>query len=172
VDPFDREYFVREIEPLLDHPLIEFIGEIDDAKKIGFLGGAMALVFPIDWPEPFGLVMIEAMACGTPVIAWGEGSVPEVIDHGVSGMIVSSVEEAIEAVRQIPLMNRRAVRNRFEKRFTAARMAADYIRTFEAQLHSKKPESLPIVLPQASRSSDGRMQDQAIESSAPRSQPA
>ena len=172
VDPFDREYFVREIEPLLDHPLIEFIGEIDDAKKIGFLGGALALIFPIAWPEPFGLVMIEAMACGTPVIAWGEGSVPEVIDHGVSGMIVSSVEEAIEAVRQIPLMNRRAVRTRFEERFTAARMAADYIRTFEAQLHSKKPESLPIVLPQASRSSDGRMQDQAIESSAPRSHPA
>jgi glycosyltransferase involved in cell wall biosynthesis len=101
VDPFDREYFVREIEPLLDHPLIEFIGEIDDAKK-GFLGGALALLFLIAWPEPFGLVMIEAMACGTPVIAWGEGSVPEVIDHGVSGMIVSSVEEAIEAVRQIP----------------------------------------------------------------------
>jgi glycosyltransferase involved in cell wall biosynthesis len=172
VDPFDREYFVREIEPLLNHPLIEFIGEIDDAKKIDFLGGALALLFPIDWPEPFGLVMIEAMACGTPVIAWRQGSVPEVIDDGVSGMIVCSLEEAIGAVRQIPLINRRAVRDRFEKRFTAARMAADYVRTFEAQLDGRNRASLPIVLPQPSRSKDCTMQDRAIESSEHPSQSA
>lgn len=172
VDPFDREYFVREIEPLLNHPLIEFIGEIDDAKKIDFLGGALALLFPIDWPEPFGLVMIEAMACGTPVIAWGQGSVPEVIDHGVSGMIVCSLEEAIEAVRHIPLMNRRAVRDRFETRFTTARMAAEYVQTFEAQLNGRNPASLPIVLPRPSRPNDRTKLDRTLDSSEHQPQPA
>jgi glycosyltransferase involved in cell wall biosynthesis len=172
VDPFDREYFVREIEPLLNHPLIEFIGEIDDAKKIEFLGGALALMFPIDWPEPFGLVMIEAMACGTPVIAWRQGSVPEVIDHGVTGMIVSSLEEAIQAVKKIPFVNRRAVRDHFEARFTAARMAADYIQTFEAQLHGKNRASSPIVLTRPRRSNDRTMQNRTTESSEHQPQPA
>ena len=135
IDAVDREYFVREVEPLLDHPLIDFIGEIDDAQKSDFLGGALALLFPIDWPEPFGLVMIEAMAAGTPVIAWGQGSVPEVIDDGVSGVIVSSLQEAVEAIERIRIMDRRAVRKRFESRFTASRMAANYLRTFEGLIH-------------------------------------
>ena len=144
VDPADREYFAREIEPLLDHALVEFIGEIDDARKSNFLGGALALLFPIDWPEPFGLVMIEAMAAGTPVIAWRRGSVPEIIDEGVSGMIVSSLEEAVAAVRQIGRIDRRAVRESFEKRFTDSRMAADYIETFEMMLQERKQmASLP-----------------------------
>ena len=146
VDPVDRDYFKREIEPLLDHPLVEFIGEIDDAKKSDFLGQALALVFPIDWPEPFGLVMIEAMAVGTPVIAWGHGSVQEVIDHGVSGLIVTSVDEAIEAVRQVRCIDRRAARESFETRFTASRMAMDYIETFENLLQGRKgPQSLPQI---------------------------
>jgi len=137
VDPVDREYFASTIEPLLDHPLIEFIGEIDETRKRQFLGEAMALLFPIDWPEPFGLVMIEAMASGTPVIAWREGSVPEVIDHGVSGLIVSSLEEAVAAVGEIRNLDRRGVRKTFEARFTAARMAANYIETFEALLKGR-----------------------------------
>jgi len=134
VDPADRDYFVCTIQPLLDHPLVDFIGEIDDARKGDFLSGASALLFPIDWPEPFGLVMIEAMACGTPVIAWGSGSVPEVIDHGISGMIVSSLDEAVEAVGQVYRLDRGAVRDCFEMRFTASRMAADYIETFANML--------------------------------------
>jgi len=147
VDPADREYFAREIQPLLDHPLIDFIGEIDDARKNDFLGGALALLFPIDWPEPFGLVMIEAMAAGTPVIAWERGSVPEVIDDRVSGIIVSSLAEAVEAVRQIGRIDRRAVRASFEKRFTASRMAAHYIETFETLLHKRKrTTSVPRML--------------------------
>lgn len=131
VDKADQVYFQREIEPLLDHPLIEFIGEIGDADKADFLGNARALLFPIDWPEPFGLVMIEAMAAGTPVIAWGNGSVPEVIDEGRSGFIVHSLEEAVAAVDRIGAVSRRGVRDRFEARFTARRMATDYVRLYE-----------------------------------------
>ncbi len=131
IDAVDQEYFEREIRPLLDHPLVEFIGEVNEKQKEELLGGALALLFPIDWPEPFGLVMIEAMAIGTPVIAWAEGSVPEVIEHGVSGIIVSSIDEAVEAVFQIDRLDRSAVRHCFETRFTASRMAADYIETFE-----------------------------------------
>ena len=134
IDPVDREYFECEIEPLLDHPLVEFIGEIGDGEKNEFLGGALALLFPIDWPEPFGLVMIEAMATGTPVIAWRQGSVPEVITDGVSGVIVSSLQEAIAAVQQVRGMDRQGVRNSFEARFTVARMAADYCEAFEVLL--------------------------------------
>src|SRR5690606_24895159 len=100
VDPADRSYFEQKIRPLLDNPLVEYIGEIGDADKAAFLGGARALLFPIDWPEPFGLVMIEAMACGTPVIAWRCGSVPEVVEHGVTGLIVQSEAEAVSAVAQ------------------------------------------------------------------------
>jgi len=141
VDAADREYFAREIKPLLDDPLVEFIGEIDETQKNDFLGGALALLFPIDWPEPFGLVMIESMAAGTPIIAWDKGSVPEIIDEGLSGMIVSSLQEAVEAVRQIGRIDRRTVRDSFEKRFTDSRMAADYIETFETLLHEPKRTS-------------------------------
>ena len=127
IDPADRDYFERTIEPMLDHPLIEFIGEIGDVEKAAFLGNAFAMLFPIDWPEPFGLVMIEAMACGTPVIAYRRGSVPEIVDHGVTGWIVGDDAEAIAACRRASMLDRAKVRRRFEDRFTAERMVRDYV---------------------------------------------
>ena len=131
VDPVDRDYFRREIEPLLDNPLVEFVGEIGDDEKCDFLGRALALLFPIDWPEPFGLVMIEAMAAGTPVIAWRNGSTPEVIDHGRSGLLVNSIDQAVAAVDHARAMPRAEVRACFEERFTAQRMALDYVRLYQ-----------------------------------------
>jgi glycosyltransferase involved in cell wall biosynthesis len=130
VDAVDREYFREHIQPLLDHPLVEFIGEIGDDEKPAFLGAARALLFPIDWPEPFGLVLIEAMACGTPVIAWRCGAVPEVVDHGVSGLIVDEEEEAIAAVHEIGALDRAEVRATFERRFSAATMAKTYVELY------------------------------------------
>jgi glycosyltransferase involved in cell wall biosynthesis len=137
VDAADRVYYEQVIKPLLVGRGVHFIGEITDADKAEFLGGAMALLFPIDWPEPFGLVMIEAMACGTPVIAFRRGSVPEVIDDGVSGIIVDSVEEAIAAVHRLDALPREGVRRRFEQRFTAARMAQDYTEVYERLLRPR-----------------------------------
>jgi glycosyltransferase involved in cell wall biosynthesis len=134
VDAADLTYFKTEIEPLLDHPLIEFIGEIGDSQKAAFLGNARALLFPIDWPEPFGLVMIEAMAAGTPVIAWPNGSVPEVIMDGVNGRIVESIEAAAAAAQQAGQMDRRKVRADFEQRFTAEKMAAGYLAAYRSLL--------------------------------------
>ena len=134
VDPADRAYFDEVIEPLLHHPLIEFIGEIGDAQKPAFLGGARALLFPIDWPEPFGLVMIEAMACGTPVVAFRCGSVPEVIEHGVTGFIVDTAEQMAEAVRCVPKLDRRRVRAQFELRFSATAMARRYLALYEESM--------------------------------------
>lgn len=131
VDPVDQTYFETNIQRLLSQPLVDFIGEIGDADKGAFLGGAQALLFPIDWPEPFGLVMIEALACGTPVIAFRGGSVPEVVEHGVTGFVVHTVDEAIEAVRRLDTIDRRACRHSFERRFSASRMAGDYVRLFE-----------------------------------------
>jgi glycosyltransferase involved in cell wall biosynthesis len=131
VDHADRAYFEAEIEPLLDDPSITFIGEIGDADKAAFLGGARALLFPIDWPEPFGLVMIEAMAAGTPTITWPCGSTREVIEHGRSGFVVDSIEEAVAAVEASARMPREGVRAAFEERFTARRMALDYVRLYE-----------------------------------------
>jgi glycosyltransferase involved in cell wall biosynthesis len=130
VDAADRDYFDRDIRPLLDNPLIEFIGEIPDSEKNTFLGGAKALLFPIDWPEPFGLVMIEAMACGLPVIAFPGGSVREIIDDGVTGFVVDTVEDAADAVRQIDKFDRCQCRQTFEQRFTARRMASQYVDTY------------------------------------------
>jgi glycosyltransferase involved in cell wall biosynthesis len=132
VDEADQIYFEQIIRPLLANPLVEFIGEIGEDQKQEFLAGAVALLFPVDWPEPFGLVMIEAMACGTAVIAWRQGSVPEVIDHGRTGFIVDSIDEALAAVEQIGSLDRHAVRRYFEKRFTAERMARDYVRIYES----------------------------------------
>jgi glycosyltransferase involved in cell wall biosynthesis len=127
IDAVDRDYWATEIEPLVrDNPGVEFLGEIDEHEKAGFLGGASAVLFPVDWPEPFGLVMIEAMACGTPVIAFSCGSVPEVVDNGVTGFIVESVGEAVAAVRRVPDLDRARVRATFERRFSVERMAADY----------------------------------------------
>ena len=134
VDDADRAYFKAEIEPLLDHPLIEFIGEINESQKCQFLGKARALLFPIDWPEPFGLVMIEAMSAGTPVIAWRNGSVPEVVTDHVSGVIVDSLDAAVAAVRETATMSRAAVRGEFEARFTVARMARNYVSAYRSLL--------------------------------------
>jgi glycosyltransferase involved in cell wall biosynthesis len=131
VDPADHEYFEEEIQPLLDHPLVEFIGEINEDEKSAFLGGARALLFPIDWPEPFGLVQIESLACGTPVVAFRGGSVAEVLDEGVTGCVVESLDEAIEAVRNIDRVDRRMCRLAFEARFSATRMALDYVGLYQ-----------------------------------------
>jgi glycosyltransferase involved in cell wall biosynthesis len=127
--PDESDYFHQTIEPLLKKhaPAVEFIGEVGGRHKNTFLGNARALIFPIDWAEPFGLVMIEALACGTPVIAWRNGSVPEVIDEGVTGYIVESVEEAIDAVHRVEWLNRHNCRITFERRFDATRMARDYL---------------------------------------------
>jgi len=134
VDKVDRVYFEEVIKPMLGSPRVEFIGEIGDSEKAAFLAGAAALLFPIDWAEPFGLVMIEAMAAGTPVIAWRNGSVCEVIDDGVTGYIVSSMDEAVDAVKKARSLDRREVRKRFQERFTADRMAADYVAAYRKLL--------------------------------------
>ena len=130
VDKVDEVYFNEEIRPLLDHASIEFVGEIGEAAKGPFLGGAQALLFPVDWPEPFGLVMIEAMACGTPVIAYPCGSVPEVIEHGVTGFLVETIDDAADAVGQIGSLHRARIRERFCLRFSAERMAKDYLNIY------------------------------------------
>ncbi|HEY6467895.1 MAG TPA: glycosyltransferase family 4 protein [Candidatus Acidoferrales bacterium] len=134
VDRADAEYFERAIRHLLDNPLVEFIGEITDAEKQAFLGSALACLMPIDWPEPFGINMIEAMACGTPTVAFRHGSVPEIIQHGVNGFVVDDMEQAVEAVSRVPTLSRKGCRSVFEQRFTSARMASDYFRIYEAQL--------------------------------------
>ena len=131
VDAADRLYFEGTIKPLLSQPNVEFIGEIGDEQKADFLGNAVACLAPIDWPEPFGLNMIEAMACGTPTIAFRQGSVPEIIEDGVSGLIVESVEEAVAAVERAKSMSREACHNAFEERFTARRMANDYLKLYK-----------------------------------------
>src|SRR5262249_48611704 len=128
----ERGYFKERLEPLVDGDQVRLAGEVNDDAKEQFLGAAAALLFPIDWPEPFGLVMIEAMACGTPVIAFRRGSVPEVIDDGESGFIVENEKEAVQAVRRLGDLDRRGVRAAFERRFTAGRMARDYVKAYEA----------------------------------------
>lgn len=141
VDPSEVRYFERDIKPLLAHELVEFVGEIGDAEKNALLRGARALLFMVDWPEPFGLAMIEAMACGTPVIARRCGSIPEVVDHGVSGFICDGVKEAVQAVGALDRLDRRLVRKTFERRFSAERMARDYVLAYRAQMlahHSSK----------------------------------
>jgi glycosyltransferase involved in cell wall biosynthesis len=130
VDRVDRSYFEEKIEPLLINPLIDFVGEIGDDRKSDFLGRAMALLFPIDWPEPFGLVMIEAMACGTPVIAYDCGSVREVVEDGLTGFIVRSDAEACAAVLRVAQLDRTAIRRRFEERFSAHAMARRYLNLY------------------------------------------
>ena len=134
VDAVDREYFESIVEPLLDDPLVEYIGEIGDGEKQEFLGNAKVLLFPIDWPEPFGLVMIEAMACGTPVIALRRGAVPEIVEHGRTGFVVGDLDEAIAATERIGEISRQRCRELFEERFTAARMASDYLALYESLL--------------------------------------
>jgi len=140
VDKADLDYFNEIIEPLLDHPLIEFLGEINDTQKAQLLGNALALLFPIDWIEPFGLVMIEAMSAGTPIIAWRNGSVPEIIQDGVNGFIVDSIEEAVNAVKAVTTIDRIRVRHTFETRFTDKVMARNYILAYQ-RLIDQRPIS-------------------------------
>jgi glycosyltransferase involved in cell wall biosynthesis len=130
VDKVDEEYFESEIKPLLENPLIEFVGEVNEPEKNILLGGARALIFPIDWPEPFGLVMIESLACGTPVIAFNYGSVPEVLENGKTAFIVKNVDEAKQALRGIQQISRSVCRQEFERRYTATKMADNYIQVY------------------------------------------
>ncbi|HXR93373.1 MAG TPA: glycosyltransferase family 4 protein [Steroidobacteraceae bacterium] len=138
VDAVDVVYFDTLIKPLLEDPLVEFIGEIGEERKSEFLGNALALLFPIDWPEPFGLVMIEAMACGTPVIAWNRGAVPEIIDAGVTGFIVNTEEEALAAIARAPDLDRCRVRATFDRRFAASTMARAYLDVYERVLEAQQ----------------------------------
>jgi glycosyltransferase involved in cell wall biosynthesis len=137
VDKVDEAYFREKIVALRNQPGVEFVGEIDERAKSEFLGKAGALLFPIDWPEPFGLSMIEAMACGTPVLAFRCGSVPEIIDPGVTGSIVRTMAEAIRTLPQVLALDRRTVRQRFEQRFSATRMAKDYIQVYGSMLKQR-----------------------------------
>jgi glycosyltransferase involved in cell wall biosynthesis len=140
IDHADRIYFAAHIKPLLEHPLIDFVGEIGDEEKSDFVGNARALLFPIRWPEPFGLVMIEAMACGTPVVAFRRGAVVEVINDGVTGFIVQSKEEAVAALSRLGQLDRRAVRQVFEARFSAQHMAKAYVDVYTHLLQAQRKE--------------------------------
>src|SRR3984885_13128827 len=148
VDKVDEDYFRNDILPLIDGPGVEFLGEINEREKTKFLGEAAALLFPVDWPEPFGLVMIEAMACGTPVLAFRCGSIPEVIDVGVTGDVVESEEEAVVALGEVLTYDRRTVRQKFDERFSATRMAKDYVSTYRRLVKTRpsghKPHQLGI----------------------------
>ena len=139
IDPVDRDYFSTEIKPLLDEPGIEYVGEINDREKSAFLSGAIALLLPIDWPEPFGLVMIEAMACGTPVVGFHAGSVPEVVEDGLTGYVVKDETGAVAAVGRIERLSRERVRERFEERFTARRMVQEYLDVYRSLMATETP---------------------------------
>jgi glycosyltransferase involved in cell wall biosynthesis len=139
IDQVDRHYFEELIEPLLAMPGVEFLGEIGDEQKAEFLGNAAALLFPIAWAEPFGLAMIEAMACGTPVIAFRRASVPEIVDDGITGFLVNSEEEAAQAAGAVSRLDRARVRRIFEERFTARRMAEDYLNVYRRLIARNRP---------------------------------
>src|SRR6266576_876013 len=139
VDRADRDYYEAEIRPMLASPNVEYIGEISDKDKSAFLSGAIALLVPIDWPEPFGLVMIEAMACGTPVIAFNRGSVPEIVEDNLTGFIVEDEKSAVGSVYRVAELSRAKVRERFEQRFTAHRMAQDYLAVYRSLMDADKP---------------------------------
>jgi glycosyltransferase involved in cell wall biosynthesis len=139
VDRADQEYYDEIIKPLMDHPLVEYIGEIGDHEKSDFLSGALGLLVPIDWPEPFGLVMIEAMACGTPVIAYNRGSVPEIVEENLTGFIVEDEISAAAVVNRLPQLDRGIIRKQFETRFTARRMALDYLATYRSLMETSAP---------------------------------
>ena len=147
VDRVDQEYFHEYIKPMLDQPGIQFIGEIDEIGKARFLGEASALLFPINWPEPFGLVMIEAMACGTPILAFANGSVTEVIDEGITGSIITSIDSAPRALRNVLSLDRRKVRQRFDERFSSARMARDYVAVYEKIISKRRHPTATLPHP-------------------------
>jgi glycosyltransferase involved in cell wall biosynthesis len=148
VDKIDVEYFETSIHPLLDHSLIDYVGEIGEGEKTEFLGNAGALIFPIDWPEPFGMVMIESLACGTPVIAYRQGSVPEVITHGVDGFIVANVADAVTAATS-DTIDRRRCRETFERRFSATHMAENYVATYERVIAGPPDPPEVVAAPEA-----------------------
>ncbi len=145
VDRGDREYFEERIKRLIDGTSVQYIGEISDAEKADFLSGAVALLVPIDWPEPFGIVMIEAMACGTPVIGFNRGSVPEIIEDGLNGFIVEDEQGAIGAAYRLSELSREKIRRRFEERFTARRMALDYLAAYRSLMERKQPHLKLVV---------------------------
>jgi glycosyltransferase involved in cell wall biosynthesis len=142
IDKADQAYYETHVKSLLDHPLISYIGEIDEEQKTHFLGNASALLFPINWEEPFGIVMIEAMSCGTPVIAFDHGSVPEIIDEWLTGFIVNTIPEAVSAIEKIPELSRVTIRKMFEQKFTAARMTDDYLDLYEGLLRARSKQFL------------------------------
>ena len=159
IDKADRAYFKERVEPLFRDPLVEYVGEVGGTAKDEFLGNAHALLFPVDWPEPFGLVMIEAMACGTPVVAWRRGSVSEVMEDGVTGFLVDEIDEAVAAVGRVGALDRRGCRRAFERRFTAARMAADYLTLYEHVAAAARPAAgrrpRPRVAPEGTARPEG-----------------
>jgi glycosyltransferase involved in cell wall biosynthesis len=140
IDRADQDYYDEVIRPMMDHPLVEYIGEIGDHEKSEFLSGAIGLLLPIDWPEPFGLVMIEAMACGTPVLAYNRGSVPEIVEEGLTGFIVEDEISAVGVVDRLASLDRAKVRQRFEERFTARRMALDYLAAYNSLIEAATPK--------------------------------
>jgi glycosyltransferase involved in cell wall biosynthesis len=148
IDKVDEGYFREIIAPLLNGDGVEFIGEINESSKTKFLGAARALLFPIDWPEPFGLVMIEAMACGTPVLAFRGGSTSEIIDQGVTGLLVDTYEEAVKTLPQLLALDRHVVRRRYEQRFTSARMTKEYVALYRSMLDVQDTSTLDASLPQ------------------------
>jgi glycosyltransferase involved in cell wall biosynthesis len=146
IDPADRAYYESCVKPLIDNSVVEFIGEVGDREKQQFLGDAYALVFPIDWPEPFGLVMIEALACGTPILAYRRGSVPEILEDGVTGFVVENLEQAVEAVGKIGSLSRKTCRRVFEERFTVERMARDYLAIYRRLVrHLESPTKEEVL---------------------------
>ena len=149
IDTADRAYYERVIAPLMAQPHVEFVGEIGEAEKQAFLAGARALLFPVDWPEPFGMVLIEAMACGTPIIAFPRGSVPELVEDGVSGFLCRDVDEAVDAVHRVADLSRQACRAVFDRRFTAERMACDYIVIYRRLFDAGRdhPDRGPVLHP-------------------------
>jgi glycosyltransferase involved in cell wall biosynthesis len=160
IDKGDEDYFREKIAPQLSDPEVEFIGEINERSKTEFLGEAQALLFPIDWPEPFGLVMIEAMACGTPVLAFRRGSVAEIIDPGVTGTIVDTIDEAVRMLPRVIALDRRAVRRRFEQRFSSVRMATDYVAVYRSLLKrpsiSEREMAVPMPRPVLEKKLNGQ----------------
>ena len=151
IDRADEQYFRERVAPLLDQPGIEFIGEINENQKAEFLGQASGLLFPIDWPEPFGLVMIEAMACGTPVLAFNRGSVSEIVEDGKTGLVVQSKEEAIKRLPHLLALDRGKIRHEFERRFSAQRMAGDHVRLYQALLKGERECLLKSTFPSDAR---------------------
>jgi len=158
VDKSDCDYFEQRIRPLPNSPAVEFIGEIGDAEKPAFLSAAIALLAPIDWPEPFGLVTIEAMACGTPVIAYNRGAVPEIVEHGVTGFVVEDEASAAAAVARVESLSRPTIRTRFEQRFTARRMVEDYVALYRELIEAAGPRRRAAARTNAARGSSGRWQ--------------